>query len=272
MFGDAAARNLKFMLCGAALAITQTAAAAYGEAVSRASRALNAAAVDAAPAREVCRIAARAAGERWGIPRGLLLAIAQVETGRRVAGRGTAEPWPWSANAENRALFFPTQAEAVAWTKEALLRGVGSIDSGCLQVNLQQHPDAFASVEEAFNPARNADYAARFLLRLFHETGSWSTAVGWYHSRTPMLANPYRHAVEAEFTTAVTQRRVQILEVLAAAWAATRSAPARSPGAIAAVDAGVAPPTACAADAGGGAKYDAWGGAAVRVVRPCAPR
>ena len=44
-----------------------------------------------------------------------------------------------------------------------------SIDIGCAQVNLMHHPDAFASLEQAFDPMANADYAARFLKQL-HDT------------------------------------------------------------------------------------------------------
>jgi hypothetical protein len=180
-----------------------------------------------------CRAAVQAAEYRRGIPRGLLLAIAEVETGRPMAG-GAIEPWPWSANAENQSYFFATRQDAVAWTRQALRRGVASIDSGCLQVNLQQHPDAFASVEEAFDPVPNADYAARFLMQLYRQTGNWRAAVGWYHSHTPTLADPYRDKVQAAFVGAVMRRRDEILEQMAAAWAATRPEPAAASGSCAA--------------------------------------
>lgn len=180
------------------------------------------AAADSASA--LCRAAVRSAEYRYGIPRGLLLAIAEVETGRPTANGRGIEPWPWSANADNQSLFFPTRQDAVAWTRQALRRGVASINSGCLQVNLQQHPDAFASVDEAFEPGPNANYAARFLTQLHRETGSWPAAVGWYHSHTPTLADPYRLRVQAAFVHAVMDRRAAILQDMADAWAATRPA------------------------------------------------
>jgi soluble lytic murein transglycosylase-like protein len=76
---------------------------------------------------------------------------------------------------------------------------VRSIDVGCAQINLMYHPSAFASVEQAFDPASNADYAARFLKELRDTTagGNWMTAAGDYHSLTPELAEPYRQQVEA---------------------------------------------------------------------------
>ncbi len=164
----------------------------------------------------------RSAEHRYGVPRGLLLAIAEVETGRPLGERGAPEPWPWSANADNQPMFFATRQDAVAWTRQALRRGIASIDSGCLQVNLAQHPDAFASVDEAFDPARNADYAARFLMQLYGQTGDWRIAVGWYHSHTPTLADPYRDRVAAAFVQAVMHRRQEILLDMAEAWDATR--------------------------------------------------
>ncbi len=35
-----------------------------------------------------------------------------------------------------------------------------------MQVNLGYHPEAFASLEAAFDPRRNVAYATRFLLEL----------------------------------------------------------------------------------------------------------
>jgi Transglycosylase SLT domain len=266
----AATRYLKFIICAAGLTIAQTYfdGASYGKSTSAASSARKASVDYAASASALCRAAVEAAANRWGIPRGLLLAIAKVETGRRIAGSGTAEPWPWSANAENRALFFATRIDAVDWTKQAMLRGVASIDSGCLQVNLQQHPHAFASVEDAFNPARNADYAARFLRFLYARTGSWSAAVGWYHSRTPTLADPYRDRVQAQLTAPVTQRRPDKLQAMATAWAATRGDRAPPP-ALRVADATLPSPATCAPDEASNAQYDAWGHAALRLDHHC---
>ena len=51
-----------------------------------------------------------------------------------------------------------------------------------MQVNLHWHPNAFASLEEAFDPAVNVDYGAAYLLALKEEHGSWTRAVQFYHS------------------------------------------------------------------------------------------
>ena len=57
------------------------------------------------------------------------------------------------------------------------------------------HPDAFASLQQAFDPAVNVRYAAQFLGRLQAEFGTWPAAVGAYHSRTPDLADEYGRRV-----------------------------------------------------------------------------
>ena len=44
---------------------------------------------------------------------------------------------------------------------------------------------SFATIDDMFDPAANALYAAGFLHDLFEETGDWELAAGAYHSRTP---------------------------------------------------------------------------------------
>jgi hypothetical protein len=147
----------------------------------------------------MCRPALIAAEARHGIPPGVLQAIGIVESGRRDEATGERQPWPWTINAEGEPHIFDTKEQAVAWVRQARARGIRSIDTGCAQVNLMHHPTAFASLEEAFDPAANADYAARFLKELRDTTagGNWMTAVGYYHSQTPELAEPYRQQVQA---------------------------------------------------------------------------
>jgi hypothetical protein len=147
----------------------------------------------------ICRPALVAAEVRHGIPDGLLQAIGLVETGRRDAATGRREPWPWAINAAGEPHFFETKQQAVDWVRDAQARGMRSIDVGCAQINLMYHPSAFASLEQAFDPASNADYAARFLKELRNTTagGNWMAAAGDYHSLTPELAEPYRQQVQA---------------------------------------------------------------------------
>ena len=145
-----------------------------------------------------CLDAIRAAELVHGTAPGLLAAIGRAESGRPVPPLPGLQPWPWAINADGAARYFDSKAAAVAWTRQALDRGVRQIDVGCMQVNLQAHPNAFATLEAAFEPATNALYAARFLARLRDDAGgNWYVATGYYHSRTPELAANYRERVAA---------------------------------------------------------------------------
>jgi len=123
------------------------------------------------------------------------MAIALTESGRMEPLTGSVRPWPWTVNAEGAGQFFSSKAEAIAAVRALQERGVRSIDIGCMQVNLVHHPNAFASLEEAFDPAANARYAARFLVSLYTVSGNWLQAAGSYHSETPALHMAYRTAV-----------------------------------------------------------------------------
>lgn len=143
----------------------------------------------------LCDAAVETAELRHRLPSGLLFAISQVESGRPDPALRRIEPWPWTVQAEGRGIYFETKEQAVQWVREAMTRGVTSIDTGCMQVNLFYHPEAFATAEDAFDPDRNADYAARFLVQLHAETGDWQQAAGFYHSQTLALAASYRERV-----------------------------------------------------------------------------
>jgi Transglycosylase SLT domain len=146
----------------------------------------------------LCTGALRSTEARHGTAPGLLSAIAKAESGRPVPPLKGLQPWPWAVNADRAAMYFDSKPAAVAWTRLALARGVQQVDVGCMQVNLQSHPQAFRDLDDAFDPAANADYAARFLKRLRDDAGGdWATAVGFYHSRTPLLAADYRERVLA---------------------------------------------------------------------------
>jgi hypothetical protein len=145
-----------------------------------------------------CLAAVAAAEQAHRTPPGLLATIAKVESGRPAAGLGL-QPWPWTIDADGQSLFFDNKDAAIAWARQATAKGVGYIDVGCMQVDLPMHPAAFRSLEDAFDPGANADYAARFLRELHDGPagGNWFTAIGMYHSRTPDLAASYREAVAA---------------------------------------------------------------------------
>jgi hypothetical protein len=153
---------------------------------------LSARAVVLPPADNACAAEAAASERVYGIPPALLHAISIVESGRYDQTRKAVIAWPWTVTAEGEGHYLPSKAEAIALVRKLKSQGVRNIDVGCMQVNLRYHPDAFADLDQAFDPAANVGYAARFLQGLFSATGHWPTAASYYHSQTPSLAAAYR--------------------------------------------------------------------------------
>ncbi|MBX9806123.1 MAG: lytic transglycosylase domain-containing protein [Alphaproteobacteria bacterium] len=128
-----------------------------------------------------------------GIPQNLLTAISLVESGRKMGGSHVA--WPWTINANGKPYVFATKNEAIAKVRKLRQVGITSIDVGCMQVNLKQHPGAFPTLDAAFDPATNIAYAAKFLKAKKLNKGSWVNAVAHYHSSTAKFHAPYRARV-----------------------------------------------------------------------------
>ncbi|WP_439597196.1 hypothetical protein [Falsiroseomonas sp.] len=141
-----------------------------------------------------CTRAIAAAEARSGIPEGLLLAIARVESSRARPGGGSA-PWPFALNAGGESLFPETAEEAVATVEALRAAGQRSVDVGCMQVNLYYHPMAFPELAQAFHPPTNVAYAVRFLRELRGRTASWAEAVAQYHSMEPGRGLAYHQRV-----------------------------------------------------------------------------
>lgn len=142
--------------------------------------------------RHTCARAIAAQERREAIPTGLLRAISLAESGRWNATDGEILAWPWTVTTGGKGYFLPNRVDAVAFVKSLRADGVENIDVGCMQINLKYHPDAFASISEAFEPTANAAYAAAFLRERFAATNSWIEAAGQYHSTTPELNATYR--------------------------------------------------------------------------------
>ena len=143
-----------------------------------------------------CRQAIAMVERSTGMPAFLMSAIARVESGRP-DGQGGVHPWPWTINVEGAGYTYDSKAEAIAAVRAFQAKGARSIDVGCMQVNLMYHPRAFASLDEGFDPAANAAYAARYLRDLYAQTKDWVKATALYHSATPELGEAYRRRVFA---------------------------------------------------------------------------
>lgn len=162
-----------------------------------------------------CRQAIAAAAQAHAVPGPLLAAIGRVESGRRDPQTGAWLPWPWTVDADGQGSFYDTKAQAIAAVRALQAGGALSIDVGCMQISLLHHPNAFANLDQAFDPAANADYAAGFLRRLYAQTNDWAEAAAQYHSATPALAAEYKRKVLAAWG------ETGMGSPLAAAWGAT---------------------------------------------------
>ncbi|MGI4975869.1 MAG: transglycosylase SLT domain-containing protein [Janthinobacterium lividum] len=144
---------------------------------------------------QLCRAATSGVEQVSRIPDQLLSAISKVESGRVDPQTGTVQAWPWTINAEGVGHYYESKADAIAAAQAFQAQGIRSIDVGCLQVNLSYHPNAFASLDQAFDPQSNAAYAASFLQTLFQQQGSWPHAAAAYHSLNPGPGADYQRRV-----------------------------------------------------------------------------
>ena len=139
----------------------------------------------------LCLLATASAERRHGLPPGTLGAVSRVETGLPMPVTGDVEPWPWTINAGGVGRWYATRAEAARVAASLLARTAVDVDVGCMQVSLRYHRRDFATLADAFDPARNAELAASLLGGLVSRHGL-AAATGRYHSATPSLAAPYR--------------------------------------------------------------------------------
>ena len=116
------------------------------------------------------------AAARYGIPEGILYSVGLAETGQK----GSLQPF--ALNVEGKAVFTKSADEAMAAFYEASAKGATLIDLGCMQINHHFHGEHFQSPEEMLVPAKNVDYAARFLADLHARHETWTMAVARYHA------------------------------------------------------------------------------------------
>jgi soluble lytic murein transglycosylase-like protein len=131
-----------------------------------------------------------------GVPLNVLYSVGLTETGRK------GELNPYDMNIDGKDVHSATLAEAMARFSQATMRGAKLIDIGCMQINVHWHGAAFGSVGEMFDPARNVEYAARFLKALRDEQGSWTLAVARYN------AGPNNPAAERTYVCAVIRNMI----------------------------------------------------------------
>jgi hypothetical protein len=161
------------------------------------------AAGSAAPARaddsDLCLDAVAKQEAQYGMPAGLLKAIARVESSGSPYG-DVSKPWPWTLNVGGAGHYYPTKDAAVAALQAYKSESDVNIDVGCMQISLRHHPNAFPDLATALDPAANVGYGALFLAALHDKSGDWMIAAGDYHSTTPGFGDTYRGLVQVAMT------------------------------------------------------------------------
>ena len=132
---------------------------------------------------------------KYKIPSHTLHSIALKESGKGHSQHKIKIVWPWTVNVEGQGHFFDTKREAILFVRKQILAGKESIDIGCMQINLKHHPEAFLSLEHAFDPKRNISYGAEFLRSKYDQLGNWHKAIAHYHSATHELGFKYKQDV-----------------------------------------------------------------------------
>lgn len=156
--------------------------------------------------------------DKYQIKEHLLTTISSVETGRWNKEMQQSLAWPWTVNSQGKGTFYKTKAEAVRAVERLQAQGVRSIDVGCMQINLAYHPDAFKNLDEAFDPYKNAEYAAKFLKNLYeNRDNDWIKAAMAYHSSVPSKAQRYKNKLVSAYEKVKQAHNTMELKKLASA-------------------------------------------------------
>jgi len=123
-----------------------------------------------------CERQIQAAAGHYGIPEGILYSVGLTETGRK------GSLYPFALNIEGKAVFPPSEEDAMRQYYSATKAGAKLIDIGCMQINHFFHGENFRSAEEMFDPHTNVEYAAKFLRNLHDRHETWTMAVARYHA------------------------------------------------------------------------------------------
>ncbi|MDW8444284.1 MAG: transglycosylase SLT domain-containing protein [Acetobacteraceae bacterium] len=119
-----------------------------------------------------CLDAARTAEAVYGLPEGLLVAVAVVES--------ALHPYALGTGTVSR---FPADAGEARREADRLGRGARSLSAGCFQVNLRAHGrEARAWV---FDAHASALFAAALLADAYRRGGTYAAALALYHGATP---------------------------------------------------------------------------------------
>lgn len=167
---------------------------------------LGLAAGDAAAQGVGCAAAARDAERQFRIPRGLLNAVATVES--RMGGMSN----PLALNIEGQALYPATAMGALGAIQQAVAVGQTGVAIGCMQIRYDFHRKHFRGPSEMLEAHANVRYAARYLSQLNDWLGSWDRALSYYNTGYDAQHLPYLCKIANQLDVAVGP------EIMGAVW------------------------------------------------------
>jgi hypothetical protein len=125
------------------------------------------------------------AERHYGLPQGLLMAIALTESGHGGA------PYPWALNLGGAPRFPGAYPDAARLLRDGEGRPRRDVAVGCMQIHMAYHLEAFGAPEWALHPFYNVWYGAQFLRQLAVRYGSWVAAIAHYHGSDPQAQRTY---------------------------------------------------------------------------------
>lgn len=125
------------------------------------------------------------AERKFDIPSGLLVAISLVESGQ------DGEPNAFALSIHGRAVNARNTKQAAHFLRDGHGRLKQDVYVGCMQLSLDSHRTQFQPIERIVEPRENVFYAARLLVRLHGEEGSWKTALARYNGGSPRQTRGY---------------------------------------------------------------------------------
>lgn len=132
-----------------------------------------------------CKSILSRAEKVYGLPDGLLHAIAHVES----------RCHPYAVNVGRRSHYFSSLSEAARFVmREGSRRR--NINVGCMQLNFSSHRHSFADTYEMVHPELNIIHAAKMIIRFYNKYGSWEHAVRAYNCGKPYGAEKYWRKVQ----------------------------------------------------------------------------
>ncbi|MBB6254257.1 transglycosylase SLT domain-containing protein [Nitrospirillum iridis] len=149
----------------------------------------------AAPAHAACLDHILQAEKEAGVPSGLLLAVALVESGQSISSEA------YAVNVKGTVHFASTPNAAAKYLRDPKGNLRQDATVGCMQLSLSDHKAAFRPVEKIVDPKENVQYAARMLARLRATAGSWAAAVARYNGGSGKTAHAYACKVRSNLVS-----------------------------------------------------------------------